>query len=85
MVSPALLRKLADVSDNFQACFRHFMLPQNKGLLNIFMKALGSVHMVSLKEAKHVQNPELKATMSKEEKDIVQDLDDLKYFQASLS
>jgi len=49
------------------------------------MKALGSVHMVSLKEAKHVQNPELKATMSKEEKDIVQDLDDLKYFQASLS
>jgi hypothetical protein len=61
------------------------MLPQNKGLLNIFMKALNSVHMVSLKEAKHVSNPELKASMSKKEADIVSDLDDLKHFNECVS
>ena len=41
--------------------------------------------MVSLKEAKHVSKPELKETMSKKEADIVSDLDDLKYFNESLS
>jgi hypothetical protein len=27
VVSPSVLRKLVDAKDNFQSCFRHFMLP----------------------------------------------------------
>jgi hypothetical protein len=70
-VSPGVLLKIMDMKDNFQACFRHFLLPRNKGLLNMFMKALNSVHLVSLKEAKFASSPELKKTMSKSEKEIV--------------